>query len=70
MKYNTTVPMYCMTVPRILSTFTLSRFASFMSDRVDITAEEREEHDRTPFEHACFLTSDEDSQDEMSLEDL
>ena len=41
-----------------------------MSDRVDVTPEEREEYDKTSFEHACFLTSDEDSQDEVALEEL
>ncbi len=41
-----------------------------MSDAVDVTPEEREEYDRTSFDYACFLTSDEDSQDELALGEL
>lgn len=35
-----------------------------MSDGVDVTPEERREHDETSFDHVRFLTSDEDSEDE------
>ncbi|CAB3978140.1 Hypothetical predicted protein [Paramuricea clavata] len=46
------------------------RFASFMSDGVDITLEEQQEFDETSFDCMSFLTSDEDSQDELAFGEL
>ncbi|XP_028415740.1 nuclear envelope integral membrane protein 1-like isoform X1 [Dendronephthya gigantea] len=44
------------------------RFASFMYDGDDVTPEERQEYDELSFDgYAPFLTSDEDSVDELTL---
>ena len=47
--------------------FYISRFASFMSDGVDITPEEKKEYDEASFDYANYLTSDEDSKLDGSL---
>jgi hypothetical protein len=41
-----------------------------MSDGMDITLEEQQEFDETSFDCMAFLTSDEDSQDELVFGEL
>lgn len=41
-----------------------------MSDGADITLEERNTHDEASFDYMPFLTSDEDSQEELDYEEL